>query len=248
MENNNHKNKEEGNLDVEEVFRKLIQKEFEIRNDINHLQESCLSVPEIQSFHAEIKMKLEVQHNLIKEFKHKVEEEDNDNTKQQILQRLKIHQTEYNNLSRVTLRNAILKTKHNLEKKNEEERKSLFEGTEESFRILKERTRQDAVKVTKNLTEGLRRTRSTMSNEVERSLATIQELDASNKIINNTILQHKEYGSFVRSGRGLLTKLKRREFTDRLLIFFGVLLFLLVVLYIVKQRLKFRIFSWLMGE
>lgn len=54
--------------------------------------------------------------------------------------------------------------------------------------------------------------------------------DDSNKIIDKTIQQHRTYGGAVRQGKGYVTKLKRREFTDRLLIFFGIMVFLLVVL------------------
>ena len=49
-----------------------------------------------------------------------------------------------------------------------------------------------------------------------------------------------EYNTFagvVKSGKGIITQLARRDLTDKLLVLLGVLFFMLTVLYILRKRL-----------
>ncbi len=55
------------------------------------------------------------------------------------------------------------------------------------------RTQQDMVKSSKSLTEGLRRTRDAMAQQVDRGLVTLEELEDSSKLIGQTSQQHKVF-------------------------------------------------------
>jgi len=232
---------------MEDAFRELVNKEFEIREDIAELQDGDFSIPQMQEFNERIKGKQETLHKRIKNLKLRAEEENSEKIKLHILERLKIHEKEFDDL-RVSLRKANLVSKRNLEKRYDKERNSLMEGGEEALRLQKERAREDVVRTAKNITEALKRTRANMTAEVERSVATVTELEEDLDVIKSTIQTHKSFSTYARQGRMLLNKLKARDVTDKFLIFFGVLVFLLVVLYTIKIRLKFTLFSWLLGE
>jgi protein transport protein SEC20 len=49
----------------------------------------------------------------------------------------------------------------------------------------------------------------------------------------------------VRQGKGLLSRLKRRQLTDKILVYLAFAFFLLVVFYIVKKRLGITFFGLL---
>lgn len=52
--------------------------------------------------------------------------------------------------------------------------------------------------------------------------------------------QYQTYDEVLKRGKNLITKLNQADWTDRLLIGFGLLLFSLVVLYILKRRIADR--------
>ena len=59
----------------------------------------------------------------------------------------------------------------------------------------------------------------------------------SSKQVQDTHEEYKGLAGFIQTSRKLLNKYNRRELTDKLLIFFGLVLFLSTVLYILKKRL-----------
>eukprot|EP00026_Physarum_polycephalum_P014572 Phypoly_transcript_15103.p1 GENE.Phypoly_transcript_15103~~Phypoly_transcript_15103.p1 ORF type:complete len:164 (+),score=8.53 Phypoly_transcript_15103:348-839(+) len=163
------------------------------------------------------------------------------------MERLKGHQKEHENL-RASLRTATFKMKSNLDKRYERDRALLLEGNTEVRNRIMAQTKLDAIKQSSMLTDDLRRSRAVLTGQVERSLAALQEIDETNKVIDQTIQKHRKFNNVLRTGQGYLKKLKRREFTDRMLILFSLVVFLLVVLYIAKARIRFRVLTWLFGE
>jgi len=206
-----------------------------------------LSVADSQTLINGIKTKLNDMHTHIKEVKLKAEEDEKDETTTRVLDRLKAHQQKSENL-RVALRAATLKVKLNLDKRYEKEKNALFEGNTEVRNRILAQTKLDTIKQSSMLTEGLRRSRAVLTGQIDRSQAALKELDDANKMIDQGVQLHRNYSATVRTGKGYTTKLKRREVTDRLLIFFGLLVFLLVVLYIAKTRLRFRLLGYFFGE
>jgi hypothetical protein len=59
--------------------------------------------------------------------------------------------------------------------------------------------------------------------------------------------EYTQYGSSLKTARDLLKTMQRRENTDKILLGFGFLFFILVVLYILKRRLLpfFSPIAWL---
>ena len=90
----------------------------------------------------------------------------------------------------------------------------------------------------------LLRTRSMLSDEINRSSSALSTLQASTRVLGSTSSEYTTYGGTVAVGRKMITKQLQRERTDRLLLMVGLLFFSLVVIYIVHRRLAPFLFWW----
>lgn len=65
-------------------------------------------------------------------------------------------------------------------------------------------------------------------------------VDESSKTLKETVHEYQTYDEVLKRGKNLITKLNQADWIDRLLIGFGLLLFSLVVMYILKKRIADR--------
>lgn len=93
------------------------------------------------------------------------------------------------------------------------------------------------MKANSDVTDALRRTVSLMQAELERSVLTTQMLDSSTATLRSTSLQHDALNSVMSTSKQLITALEKSDWLDRILIISGFIFFLLVVLFILKQRI-----------
>lgn len=93
------------------------------------------------------------------------------------------------------------------------------------------------MKANSDVTDALRRTVSLMQAELERSVLTTQMLDSSTATLRSTSLQHDALNSVMSTSKQLITALEKSDWLDRILIISGFVFFLLVVLFILKQRI-----------
>ena len=93
------------------------------------------------------------------------------------------------------------------------------------------------MKTNSDVTDALRRTVSLMQSELERSVLTTQMLDSSTTTLRSTSLQHDALNSVMSTSKQLITALEKSDWLDRILIISGFVFFLLVVLFILKQRI-----------
>ena len=103
------------------------------------------------------------------------------------------------------------------------------------------------MKTNSDVTDALRRTVSLMQAELERSVLTTQMLDSSTATLRSTSLQHDALNSVMSTSKQLITALEKSDWLDRILIISGFVFFLLVVLFILKQRIidrGFKIAFW----
>ena len=96
------------------------------------------------------------------------------------------------------------------------------------------------MKTNSDVTDALRRTVSLMQAELERSVLTTQMLDSSTATLRSTSLQHDALNSVMSTSKQLITALEKSDWLDRILIISGFVFFLLVVLFILKQRILDR--------
>lgn len=87
-----------------------------------------------------------------------------------------------------------------------------------------------------NVTESLIELRQVLHSEVKRSGDTLHTLATSSGRITETKNEMDTIGSNVDASGRLITKYQRRELTDKVLIFLGLVLFFGVVLYILRKR------------
>ncbi|KAJ2914811.1 hypothetical protein MD484_g5609, partial [Candolleomyces efflorescens] len=150
---------------------------------------------------------------------------------------------------RAQTRTAILTSKKAVEARQRSNRDELFgnyssqNGTSQSEKIT-----EDAImKANADVTEALRRTITTMQAELEKSVLSNQLLDSSTAALRATSNQHDTLTSAIETSKHLVTALEKADWLDRLLIISAFVFFLLVVLFILKQRFVdrgIRIMFW----
>ncbi|KAL6300419.1 Sec20-domain-containing protein [Sparassis latifolia] len=106
---------------------------------------------------------------------------------------------------------------------------------------LNEKVTEDALmKANNDVTEALQRTINLMQGELERSVLSSQLLDSSTAALRSTSSTHDVLDGLMSASKQLITALEKSDWLDRLLILAGLAFFLLVVLFILKQRLVDR--------
>jgi len=96
------------------------------------------------------------------------------------------------------------------------------------------------MKANADVTDGLRRTIALMQKELERSVLTSQMLEDSTATLRSTSSQHDTLSSVMHTSKQLVTALEKSDWLDRVLILSGFFFFIMVVLFILKQRIVDR--------
>ncbi|KAI9307290.1 Sec20-domain-containing protein [Cunninghamella echinulata] len=172
------------------------------------------------------------------------DEEDRQSTRNQILNRLGEYETQCIQLQN-TARQAILKSKQRVTEKEQENRKALFgnrnsEGNfTEQYELLKRNSKgnnESLLRATSNVTDALRRTSTLMQQELEKSTYSANTLADSSKTLSATLSEYENLGSLLTLSKRMITHLETSDWIDRIILFFGITFFCLVVLYIIKKR------------
>eukprot|EP01114_Cavostelium_apophysatum_P019145 TRINITY_DN6084_c0_g1_i1.p1 TRINITY_DN6084_c0_g1~~TRINITY_DN6084_c0_g1_i1.p1 ORF type:complete len:257 (-),score=41.77 TRINITY_DN6084_c0_g1_i1:25-795(-) len=230
---------------IQRELKALIDLEFEIQEDIAELRECfSTSLKDRQEMNIQIKERIRHLSDEITALQDFAEELDDEKEKESLMEKLESHFNEEEKLT-ATLRKANITAMLNLQKAIELERKTLLEGGENAVKMRQSKTRQDIVRASQELTDTLTRIRHRMHSETQKTSDTLTELARSSRGIGDIMNEHDDVASSIRQGKGMLSKLKRRDFTDRLLIVFGFIFFLLVVFYVVKSRLNITFFGLL---
>ncbi|KAG0296056.1 Vesicle transport protein S20 [Dissophora globulifera] len=147
------------------------------------------------------------------------------------------------------LRQAILTSKQTIDREAKTERDLLFQGSKSAIELSQIRRRGAAgntnsseymLNTSKEHNESLGRTLMMMQQEVERTSHSVKVIDDSSKTLKSTVDEYRTFDEVLKRGKTLITKLNQADWTDRLLIGFGLLLFSLVVMYILKKRIADR--------
>jgi len=106
---------------------------------------------------------------------------------------------------------------------------------------LNEKVAEDALmKANNDVTEALHRTISLMQGELEKSVLSTQLLDASSSSLRSTSSTHDVLDGLLVTSKHLITALEKSDWLDRMLVFAGLAFFVLVVAFILKQRIVDR--------
>lgn len=93
------------------------------------------------------------------------------------------------------------------------------------------------MKANADVTDALRRTIHLMQTELESSVLSTQLLDSSTANLRSTSLQHDVLSSVMSTSKQLVTALEKSDWLDRMVILSAFAFFILVVLFIVNQRI-----------
>ncbi|KAH9486206.1 Vesicle transport protein SEC20 [Psilocybe cubensis] len=140
-------------------------------------------------------------------------------------------------------RAALLASKKAMDQRSKSNREELlsFSSAMTEKQNSSEKTTEDALmKANSDVTDALRRTIALMQTELERSVLTTQMLDESTRTLNSTSTQHDTLNNLMYTSRQLVTALEKSDWLDRILILSGLAFFVLVVLFILKQRIVDR--------
>ncbi|KAI0035434.1 Sec20-domain-containing protein [Vararia minispora EC-137] len=101
-------------------------------------------------------------------------------------------------------------------------------------------TEDALMKANADVTDAMRRTLTLMQGELERSVLSTQMLEASTATLRSTTEQHDVLTDLLGTSKQLITALEKTDWMDRLLILAALAFFVLVVLFILKQRIVDR--------
>jgi protein transport protein SEC20 len=216
-------------MDLDTSLQKLVNLEIEIQSLIVEISSSLtLSTKEASELSTKALRTLSDLSSRIKDIKHYAKEQPNATLKKEILQKLSKHEKEYMNL-KDGLRQANMKYKFNREKQRENERRMLLTSSPSKISSLSEtgniRTKDDSLKVTRNITENLKRIRQMMKTQIEHSSDIINELQGQSRLLHEALGEHEEMSDSLQASKNWITKLFRREITDKLLVGLALLFF-----------------------
>ncbi|KAI5122005.1 hypothetical protein M0805_001837 [Coniferiporia weirii] len=142
---------------------------------------------------------------------------------------------------RKDLRAALLHSKRVIDVQASTNREELFRAATPVSRSVEDKATDDALmKASNDVTESLRRTIGLMQGELERSVLSHQMLEQSSASLRATSIQHDVLAAATRTSRQLVTALEKADWLDRVLILAALAFFVLVVLFILKQRILDR--------
>ncbi|KAG6452905.1 vesicle transport protein SEC20 [Manduca sexta] len=111
-------------------------------------------------------------------------------------------------------------------------------GEESTLRQRKKKVdRDELLKMSSGVTEQLLSISRQLADTTQRSQVTLDSLVSSSSTVHGTQSELQNTASTISQSSKLLTKYGRREFTDKVIMFFAFLFFLAVCLYIVQKRL-----------
>eukprot|EP00033_Pygsuia_biforma_P001486 GCRY01001676.1.p1 GENE.GCRY01001676.1~~GCRY01001676.1.p1 ORF type:complete len:227 (+),score=17.55 GCRY01001676.1:287-967(+) len=158
--------------------------------------------------------------------------------KEVVLDSSKKHLSEYNRLSRL-LKTLNLESFENIRQHQREEREMLLQGhAGESLEETRKRFAiAGALTSAQGITESLRRARTELHQQVNQSVANLENIDNSGSVLQKNLAEQQNLDSTAQEGHKLITKLWRREVTDQILFALAFLFFIAVVLSIIKNRI-----------
>lgn len=107
---------------------------------------------------------------------------------------------------------------------------------EQSLRKRQKRDKQSMANMSSQVTDQLLSISRQLADTTERSAKTLESLVISSDNVVGTQEELKVTAGAIGQSGKLLAKYGRREFTDKILMFFAFMFFLVCVIYIVKKR------------
>ncbi|CAG8490044.1 703_t:CDS:2, partial [Dentiscutata erythropus] len=208
-------------------FENINKRQLELETKVTQLK-NVITLTTQQELYTEIRDGVKELEKWIEDIKQTAEEQERVKDKQTILHRLQRNEEQYKQLQ-ASIRRAVLTSKQNIEREAKIEREMLLgrvDGRNTFAFEMRRRnlTSEDALlHSASDVTDALRRTTQLMQQEIERSAYSAKVLDESSRALKSTYSEYRGFSSVLRGSKQLITKLEQIDWTDRLLILFGLL-------------------------
>lgn len=212
--------------------QEIVKVEFEIQNNVQSIRQCQGPLSLLNDLNLKVKQKINSLRQKVEVLEQVAFEQDKESDRLAILTAMQHHRKELQSLQ-ASIRKANVASMAIIDKSEKEE---LFGGQASSVR---NRTfnKENLAKTASNITQDLMSIARMMDGQVKQSEADMQILAQSSSQVKDTQEEYKGLSGVIQTSKNLLNKYNRREVTDRLLIFFGLVLFFSTVLYILKKRL-----------
>ncbi|XP_039631341.1 vesicle transport protein SEC20 isoform X1 [Polypterus senegalus] len=217
---------------VQICSQEIVKYDLEIKALIQDIRECQGPHSELADLNAKVKEKFHQLRGRIQDLEQLAKEQDKESEKLALLNEMENHRKQM-------LSNQTAWRKANLACTlaiDNSEKDNLLRGGSSSVRQRKT-TKESLVQTSGEITESLLSISRMMSQQVQQSEETMHTLATSSRTVLETNEEFKAMTGTIQLGRKLITKYNRREFTDKLLIFLALALFLATVVYILKKRL-----------
>ncbi|KAK7044653.1 Sec20-domain-containing protein [Favolaschia claudopus] len=136
-------------------------------------------------------------------------------------------------------RTALLESKRTIDSLSKSHREELLTSSAVSEKHdTNEKVSDDALMAASdNVTEAMQRTMALMQGELERSVLSSQMLADSTATLRSASSTHDTLTTVMDTSKQLITAMEKADWLDRILVFSALAFFLLVVLFILKQRI-----------
>lgn len=219
-------------VQVKILVQEIVKIEFEIQNNVQSIRQCEGPLSLLNDLNLKVKQKLHSLRQKVEGLEQVAFEQDKESDRLAILAAMQHHRKELSSLQ-ASIRKANLASKAIIDKSEKDE---LLGGQASNVRN-RTFSKENLAKTASNITQDLMSIARMMEGQVKQSEADMQILASSSAQVKDTQEEYKGLSGVIQTSKNLLNKYNRREVTDRLLIFFGLVLFFSTVLYILKKRL-----------
>lgn len=213
-------------------IQEIVKIEFEIQNLVQDMKQCEGPQFVLNGLDLKVKQKMNSLKKKVESLEQVAIEQDKESDRLSILAAMQHHRKEISSLQ-VSIRKANLASKAVIDKNEKEE----LLGGKSSIVRQRNFSKENLAKTASNITQDLMSIARMMESQVKQSEEDMQMLASSSAQIKDTQEEFRGLTGIIQTSKNLLNKYNRREVTDRLLIFFGLVLFFSTVLYILKKRL-----------
>ncbi|KAK8395831.1 hypothetical protein O3P69_005742 [Scylla paramamosain] len=225
------------------VRQDIVKYDMMVKSLVQEIRELDGSQAELDDIGSLVRSRIAQLREQIEELKRLAQEEDNEDERQQLAEEAtrseKMLQDDHQ-----AFRNALLVAQLTINQRSKDEllarRPVEGEGEgESSVRQRERRTRELLLRDSSRLSDDLLTVTRLIQDNVQKSRQTVDTLVEGSQNLTSTHEELKTMGSVISQARKILNKYGRRENTDKLLIFLGLVFFLASCLVVVRNRFIF---------
>lgn len=220
-------------MNISSLREEIVKYDLQTKALVQDIRECCGPENALNQLNLEVKEKFKALRRCIDDLEKIAHEQDKVKDKLELLKEIESHRSQAA-CTQMTLKKANVVAQMMIDKLN---RQVLMTSDAKKLRQRQRLDKEGLVKTSARTTDSLMSLSRMMTSQVQQTEDVLQTLVGSSKTVGENQEELKNMGNVIQQSHKLLTKYNRREFTDKVLIFFGLAFFFACVLYIVKKRL-----------